>query len=91
MTDPGSRAFTADHPHPAVNVSPDLLPELGAELATPAPDPNAEFTAWLAQVDRLVEYVGVTRADLDDYPYRQAFDEGCGAAVVARQAIRASW
>ncbi len=54
-------------------------------------DDEHRFQMWLAQVDRFVEYVGVTRADLDDYPYRQAFDEGCGAAVVARQAIRASW
>lgn len=49
------------------------------------------FDLWKECVDReCVRLVGLGADDLDDYLYRQAFDEGLDPTTVAKKAIRAS-
>lgn len=51
---------------------------------------DARFDAWLAKVDAaLVAKVGLGYRDIDDYCYRDAFEDGATPSQAARAALRA--
>lgn len=49
------------------------------------------FDEWMRKVDEVVRrIVGCSVYDLPDYPFRDAYDEGCSYGNVASKAIKAA-
>ena len=52
---------------------------------------DAAFSAWLLRVDAIVsKRIGLGIDDIDDFCYRDAFEDGSTPAECARDAIRAA-
>jgi hypothetical protein len=47
------------------------------------------FEEWMRKVDAIVEHIaGCSVYDLDDYCFRDAYEEGCSPGNVASKALR---